>query len=150
MRSRYILSLIALTVGFITLIAVVAVFFVAMLWPVNQSNWRSVIPLSGLRDGEPVQPDFINDVTPVYIVKIDDELQAFSRYAPFVSRCLLIWNKDRKIFADTCGGVQFDIHGEYVAGPAQRTLDRHPVRVIDGWVQVDTSKTIRGRNFWND
>ena len=148
MRSRYVLSLITLTVAFITLIAVVAVFFVAMLWPVSQSNWRNVILFSELRNGKPVQPDFINDVTPVYIVKIDDEIKAFSRYAPFVSRCLLIWNEDRKIFADTCGGVQFDIRGEYVGDPAERTLDRHPVRVIDGWVQVETSTTIRGRNLW--
>ncbi len=133
MRSRYVLSLITLTVAFITLIAVVAVFFVAMLWPVSQSNWRNVILFSELRNGKPVQPDFINDVTPVYIVKIDDEI---------------IWNEDRKIFADTCGGVQFDIRGEYVGGPAERTLDRHPVRVIDGWVQVETSTTIRGRNLW--
>jgi cytochrome b6-f complex iron-sulfur subunit len=81
--------------------------------------------------------------------------------------CLYNWSEQEVRFLCPCHGSQFDKTGNYLAGPAPRSLDRFVVRVVDpetgqvlaestdgsplplpdnpdAHVQVDTGKRIQG------
>ncbi len=45
--------------------------------------------------------------------------------------CLYNWNNQESKFICPCHGSQFEIDGNYIKGPAPRSLDRFVVRAID-------------------
>ena len=47
-------------------------------------------------------------------------------------------------FECPCHGSVFTREGFYVAGPAPRGMDRYPVEVVDGIVEIDTGELILG------
>jgi cytochrome b6-f complex iron-sulfur subunit len=55
--------------------------------------------------------------------------------------CLFNWSDQENKFLCPCHGSQFEPDGEYVRGPAPRSLDRFVVRIIgqDGTVLAETS-----------
>ena len=54
--------------------------------------------------------------------------------------CLYNWNSQEGKFLCPCHGSQFTLEGEYIRGPAPRSLDRFVIQVIgdDGKVLVET------------
>lgn len=46
--------------------------------------------------------------------------------------CLYNWNTQENKFLCPCHGSQFQLDGEYIRGPAPRSLDRFVVQVVDG------------------
>ena len=62
----------------------------------------------------------------------------YSRY------CLAEWKDVTTRFEDPCSGSKFEIYGTYISGPADRSLDRFPVRIDNGEIWVDISKMIFG------
>lgn len=45
--------------------------------------------------------------------------------------CLYNWNTQENKFICPCHGSQFELDGEYIRGPAPRSLDRFVVQVVD-------------------
>lgn len=45
--------------------------------------------------------------------------------------CLYNWNSQEGKFICPCHGSQFDANGEYIQGPAPRSLDRFVVQAVD-------------------
>ena len=54
--------------------------------------------------------------------------------------CLYNWNDQENKFICPCHGSQFQSNGEYIRGPAPRSLDRFVVRIVssDGTVLAET------------
>ena len=82
--------------------------------------------------------------------------------------CLYNWNSQENKFICPCHGSQFDKNGNYIAGPAPRSLDRFAIQAVDSTtgevvaeaangeplpvpdnpnvlIQVDTGKKIKGQ-----
>lgn len=82
--------------------------------------------------------------------------------------CLYNWNSQENKFICPCHGSQFDKNGNYIAGPAPRSLDRFAIQAVDPTtgevvaeaangdplpvpdnpdvlIQVDTGKKINGQ-----
>jgi nitrite reductase/ring-hydroxylating ferredoxin subunit len=66
------------------------------------------------------------------------------------SPCLVPWRPDFEFmgrqgwFRNPCHGETYDLAGRCFAGPCPRGLDRFPVAVRDGQVQVDVNELILG------
>jgi len=59
--------------------------------------------------------------------------------------CLYKWNNEENRFNCPCHGSQFTREGEYIKGPAPRSLDQFPVEVVDrGEIIAATSETAQG------
>jgi cytochrome b6-f complex iron-sulfur subunit len=54
--------------------------------------------------------------------------------------CLFSWDAEQQLFICPCHGSTFTIDGKVLAGPAQRNLDRFPVRLVhaDGTILRDS------------
>jgi menaquinol-cytochrome c reductase iron-sulfur subunit len=63
---------------------------------------------------------------------------AFSIYCTHTG-CPVNWVEDARLFLCPCHGGIFDGNGNVTAGPPPRPLDRTPVRVRDGRVEVRTA-----------
>jgi hypothetical protein len=64
-----------------------------------------------------------------------DRLTAF-RNVDLTSGCLVHWEPSRNLFAEPCGGSLWQRDGTPYAGPSAIPLQRLPVRVRDGLVEV--------------
>ncbi len=61
------------------------------------------------------------------------------------SNCPLNWNRADARFEDPCHGSRYSRAGEYLFGPATRSLDRYPIKVTEsGDVTVDLSSLQSG------
>jgi menaquinol-cytochrome c reductase iron-sulfur subunit len=67
-----------------------------------------------------------------------DQFIAFSIYCTHTG-CPVNWVSDAELFLCPCHGGIFDRQGDVTAGPPPRPLDRTPVRVRDGRVEVRTA-----------
>ena len=47
------------------------------------------------------------------------------------NHCVFPWAEDAEIFSCPCHGSQFKLNGDYIAGPAPRSLDRYDVEILD-------------------
>lgn len=61
--------------------------------------------------------------------------------------CTVPWDEQASRFACPCHASIFDITGEVLSPPAPRALDRYPVRIENGVVEVDTRAAIRRQRF---
>jgi len=62
------------------------------------------------------------------------------------SNCQLLWVQENERIEDPCSGSKYTRTGEYISGPAPRSLDRYPVTVGEsGDVAVDLSALQPGR-----
>jgi menaquinol-cytochrome c reductase iron-sulfur subunit len=50
--------------------------------------------------------------------------------------CAVSWNEGQSNFLCPCHTSAFSIEGQVLSGPAPRPLDRLPVRVLDGRLQI--------------
>ncbi len=51
---------------------------------------------------------------------------------PLATLLLLVWSDEDSQFACPCHGSQYNLAGDYVAGPAPRAMDRYEVMAVDG------------------
>jgi cytochrome b6-f complex iron-sulfur subunit len=82
-----------------------------------------------------------------YLSRLDDGgFLALSRKCTHLG-CTVPWMGEVDRFVCPCHASSFDIRGEVLSPPAPRALDLHPVRIENGVVKVDTSKTVTRRTF---
>lgn len=142
MNRRLILSIAFFIAIGVSLLTGVAVFGVGFLTPASARDLPA-IRISELRDGQPVRVS--SKAGTAYVVRLGNAVTAFSAIAPTINRCPIHWYPNEQVFNDaSCLGVQFDVRGQYLSGPATRNLDRLPIDVRDGWVTVDTRTVLQG------
>lgn len=66
----------------------------------------------------------------------DGSLVAFSVYCTHTG-CPVNWVEDGGLFLCPCHGGVFDRDGDVASGPPPRPLDRTPVRIRDGRVEIE-------------
>ena len=82
-----------------------------------------------------------------YLVRLEDGgFLALSRTCTHLG-CTVPWDAEAEVFACPCHSSTFDMRGVVLSPPASRPLDRFAVRIENGIVKVDVSKTIRRRAF---
>jgi len=79
-----------------------------------------------------------------YLTKIDGEVVAISEACTHL-KCRVPYCASSGRFECPCHGSVFNRAGDYLAGPAPRGLDRYPVAVVDGLVEIDTGTVESGR-----
>ncbi|MGD8330982.1 MAG: Rieske (2Fe-2S) protein [Acidobacteriota bacterium] len=78
-----------------------------------------------------------------YLVRLDDGgFLALYRKCTHLG-CTVPWIEDEGRFACPCHASAFDRHGDVLNAPATRPLDLFAVRIENGIVKVDTSRTVR-------
>lgn len=92
--------------------------------------------------------------SPAYLANTGDEILVFHWRTPATTRCRYRWAEYEfgdypelsraEAFLDPCSGARFALDGRCIFGPAERGLDRFPVRLIGGQIYVDLSRVIRG------
>lgn len=65
----------------------------------------------------------------------EDAFTAFSSYCTHIG-CPVRWEPGARLFLCPCHGGAFYPNGEVAAGPPPRPLDRHPIRIRDGVVEL--------------
>lgn len=78
-----------------------------------------------------------------YLTKVGDELIALAEKCPHLA-CRVNWCDQAGDFECPCHGSFFNRAGEHRTGPAPRGMDRYPVQIVDGVVEVDTGELIEG------
>ena len=83
------------------------------------------------------QPGVINTIA-VYVRREDE--QTFTALSAQCSHlgCPVRWQASASLFLCPCHGGVYYADGERAAGPPPRGLDKHPVRIRDGQVEVRT------------
>lgn len=72
----------------------------------------------------------------VYVTRGEQgQLEVLSAICPHLG-CSVSWQKDQKEFVCPCHGGRFAPDGQHVFGPPPRSMDRLPVRVKEGKLQV--------------
>jgi menaquinol-cytochrome c reductase iron-sulfur subunit len=102
-------------------------------------SWADAGDLGNLQKNEPRRVSFERSVVDGWKVQnekanawvvLDDrkEVVAFSPLCTHLG-CAYQWQASKKAFACPCHGSVFNIHGDVMAGPAGRPLDRYQVKV---------------------
>ncbi|HET8771360.1 MAG TPA: Rieske (2Fe-2S) protein [Gemmatimonadaceae bacterium] len=84
----------------------------------------------------------IDDANAVILVRYQGAVSAFSMRCPH-KQTPLEWQPDNARFYCPKHKSTFQPEGTLIQGKATRNMDRHPVRLEEGKVIVDTSTTIR-------
>ncbi|MGE5423990.1 MAG: ubiquinol-cytochrome c reductase iron-sulfur subunit [Syntrophothermus sp.] len=69
----------------------------------------------------------------------DDKFQAFSVNCTHLG-CPVRWIEDAGLFLCPCHGGVYNQDGSYAAGPPPGDLPRYPVRIRDGYVEIQASE----------
>lgn len=89
-----------------------------------------------------------NSVTAVpegrfYLACLEDgSFLALSRRCTHLG-CSLLWDEDRSSFICPCHGSSFDLAGEVLTPPATRALDSYPLRIENGVIRVNISRSVK-------
>jgi cytochrome b6-f complex iron-sulfur subunit len=78
-----------------------------------------------------------------YVTDVEDQVVALSWKCPHLG-CRVPWCESSGEFECPCHGSKYNRLGEWREGPAPRGMDRYPVNIVDGAVEVDTSTVIPG------
>ncbi|MFH2072413.1 MAG: Rieske 2Fe-2S domain-containing protein [Actinomycetota bacterium] len=78
-----------------------------------------------------------------YLTRVGDEIVAISEKCPHLG-CRVPFCEQSGQFECPCHGSVFNRLGEYREGPTPRGMDRHPVRIEDGVIFVDTARVEAG------
>jgi len=80
---------------------------------------------------------------PGQLDSLDLGLVALSQKCPHLG-CAVKWCRSSGWFECPCHGSRYSPVGELERGPSPRGLDRHPLRLVGGQVEVDTAATYLG------
>ena len=67
----------------------------------------------------------------LWLSHTDDGLSALYKVCPHLG-CLYSWSDQDGKFICPCHGSQYELDGDYIQGPAPRSLDRFSIRIVDG------------------
>ncbi len=105
----------------------------------------------------------------LWLVNTDEGVQALYKVCPHLG-CLYGWNDQEFKFICPCHGSQYEYDGDYISGPAPRSLDKFVLRIEDpdtgevlaesdetgkpvplpdnpnAVIRIDTGKRIQGKN----
>lgn len=147
---RRLLSMLAIGLGGVGAAAAGIPFVGFLFAPVGREpeSWRTVARVRDLRIGETMKVTFL-DPAPVPWAgfaarsaawlrrESEEEFVAFSLYCTHTG-CPVRWEEGAQLFLCPCHGGVFYRDGRVAAGPPPVPLDRHPVRIRDGLVEVQT------------
>lgn len=147
---RRLLGLLTLGLGGATAVAAGIPFAGFLLAPVrgDDESWRAVARVDDLAVGQTIKVTFL-DPAPVPWAgfaarsaawlrrEAADEFVAFSLYCTHTG-CPVRWEEGAQLFLCPCHGGAFYRDGRVASGPPPVPLQRHPVRVRDGQVEVRT------------
>lgn len=108
---------------------------------------RFLWPRVSTRPSMSVQVGFPDDYRPgevaylrglkLFIVRDGESFLSFSARCTHLS-CLVVWNRDHRMFLCPCHGGKFDPEGRNIEGPPPRPLDAFSLRLDDnGHLVVD-------------
>lgn len=86
-------------------------------------------PVSELPE-EGVPPENFPNIK-VWLNKTEGGLVALYKVCPHLG-CLYGWSDQENIFICPCHGSQYEPDGDYILGPAPRSLDRFAISIVDG------------------
>lgn len=142
-RRRFLLRL-----SWIGLSLFSATFLGALLryiWPSVSGRKAMTIPVGFPNDYQPGQVVFLRGPK-LFIVRDGKGFLAFSARCTHLG-CLVVWNRDHRMFLCPCHGGKFDIEGRNVEGPPPRPLDLFALSLDgDGYLIVDQDLIIRRGN----
>lgn len=139
-RRNLLLALGVLAAVLLTLSAV-ALVTLGIVTRERSSLWRTLAPASELPAGEPAR--YSVDAQVIYLVTGDSAPLALNARDPYRG-CVVAWDAGEQRFIDPCYDSRYLADGSYVRGPSPRSLDRFPVRVDGGQVQVDLNHAQNG------
>ncbi|MGH2365392.1 MAG: ubiquinol-cytochrome c reductase iron-sulfur subunit [Chloroflexota bacterium] len=123
---------------------------VNFLWPVLKGGLGSLVDVGRVSDYPPVTP---KAGSPVHFLKIkswivnllafDKTVQALYHVCPHLG-CTVPYCDQSGRFECPCHGSTYNLHGEWVQGPAPRGMDRFKASVSNGDIIVDTTALITG------
>ena len=154
----------AWTVSFLTFLGLFGLSSLSFLWPkltggfgtvIKAGNYEDLLKEVGPEGG--FKPKFIADgrfwltyydgdgEAPVYLATRAKEfkLQAIYRKCVHLG-CSVPHCSTSMLFECPCHGSKYRLTGEYYGGPAPRGLDRFPIAVVGGQVEVDTGSVQEG------
>ena len=142
--SRRGLFVLALPLATIAVIVTV----IAFAWPrsAEPARWIDAGSVDGLSVNEPVR---VTEGRFWLVKQESDEVLALYQKDPHLG-CTVPWRPDFEFqgregwFRNPCHSETYDLTGVCRFGPCARGLDRFPVRVRDGRVQVDIARVIAG------
>ncbi len=150
-RYSFIIKLIWMAAGLVTLILSVPVIAAIIEpWLRKRSEiWRSVGKVDDFKIGETVLVKFRNaeampwaslsENTASWLRRLSDsEFVAFTINCAHLG-CPVRWLPEAEIFMCPCHGGVYGKDGSVAAGPPPHDLDRYPVRIVDGKVEIETS-----------
>lgn len=79
----------------------------------------------------------------LYITRVNQELFAITQKCPHLG-CRVPYCEASGRFECPCHGSVFNLAGEWMSGPAPHGMDRYPIRIESGRVEVDTSEPMPG------
>lgn len=80
-----------------------------------------------------------------YLVKVDDEeILALSEVCTHLG-CRVPYVDENDRFECPCHGSKFTREGDYIEGPAPRSMDGYATEVVEGVLVIDTSEVIPGQ-----
>jgi nitrite reductase/ring-hydroxylating ferredoxin subunit len=127
--------------GFVGLVVVAALAAYPTGSNVDQITVPQWVTVARANDLQPDQPVGIF-AQKIWLVKLDSgEVLALSYKSPFRG-CTVPWRPDfvfhgiKGWFRDPCQSATFDLTGACFAAPCPRGMDRYPVQVVGGKVQV--------------
>jgi cytochrome b6-f complex iron-sulfur subunit len=163
----------AWVVSFLTFLGLFGLSSLSFLWPkltggfgttIKAGNYEDLLREIGPENG--FKPKFIaegrfwltyyegepGDI-PVYLATGAGEFKMQALYRKCVHLgCSVPHCSTSMLFECPCHGSKYRLTGEYYGGPAPRGLDRFPIAVVDGVVEVDTGSVQegppRGANTW--
>jgi cytochrome b6-f complex iron-sulfur subunit len=84
-----------------------------------------------------------NNVGKFWIVNTEAGINALYKVCTHLG-CIYPWSDAAGIFACPCHGSQFKLTGDYIAGPAPRSLDRFQFTILDAAGNVVGTSTDKG------
>jgi menaquinol-cytochrome c reductase iron-sulfur subunit len=125
------------------------VMYVGPMFRQLQQPWRPVGPVNNFRIGDTVQVTIENvssvpwsgltSQTAVWLRR--DNEQSFTAFSVNCAHlgCPVSWKADAELFMCPCHGGTYYADGSVAAGPPPHGLDKYPVRVQNGQVEIQAS-----------
>jgi cytochrome b6-f complex iron-sulfur subunit len=84
-----------------------------------------------------------NNAGKFWLVQTDQGVNALYRICTHLG-CIYPWSDAAQIFACPCHGSQFELNGDWIAGPAARSLDKFAFEILDANNNVLATSTSDG------
>lgn len=148
-ERRRLLAALTLGIGGVAGTSLLAPWLGLFLTPVARTDpdaWTDIGSVSDFPLGQTLQVTF-RDPAPLpwagYAARSaawvrrdsEDAVTAFTTYCTHVG-CAVRWQESAGLFLCPCHGGAFYADGSVAAGPPPRPLDRHPVRIRNGRVEI--------------